>query len=67
MNTLEKWRQKAVCVAGGGEEAETSMSTEWNRVEGSRKSFSKELTCRWIVETISQKERKGFPAERNVD
>lgn len=39
-------------------------------MEASGKSSSKELTCKWISETISQKkkrEEKGFLAERSVD
>lgn len=39
-------------------------------MEASGKSSSKELTCKWISEIISQKKKKGkkgFLAERSVD
>lgn len=64
-----KWRQKVVCVGEDDEQAETSVSTGWNWVEASGKSSSKELTCKWISEIISQKKKgkKGFLAERSVD
>lgn len=47
-----------MCVREVGEEAQTSVSTEWNWVEASEKSSFKELTRKWISETISQKERE---------